>query len=85
MSAFADEQCRMGTWAAFSTPGQLAVGERLPYATGHFHRGHARMLYIDDDADLRLSVRLALEASGWEVIEASSAKEGLEALGQVRP
>ena len=43
------------------------------------------VLIVDDDADLREFVRVSLEAEGYEVREAGSAKEGLEALDKDSP
>jgi len=37
----------------------------------------ARILIIDDEADLRATLRDILEAQGYEVIEASDGREGL--------
>ena len=39
--------------------------------------GQPRVLLVEDDDDLRLSVRLALAALGWVVAEASTASEAL--------
>jgi CheY-like chemotaxis protein len=44
-----------------------------------------RILLVDDDADQRLSIRLPLEAAGYEVLEASSHDEGLQAVKQYQP
>jgi CheY-like chemotaxis protein len=44
-----------------------------------------RILLVDDDPDQRLTVRLPLEAVGYEVFEASNSEEGLEAVKQVKP
>lgn len=44
-----------------------------------------RILIVDDDPDQRLSVRLPLEAAGYEVFEASGHEEGLSALPRVKP
>lgn len=44
-----------------------------------------RILLVDDDADQRLSVRLPLEAAGYEVFEAPSQDEGLAAVKKVHP
>lgn len=35
------------------------------------------ILYVEDDADLRDSMRLVLEANGYKMVEAHSAEEGL--------
>ena len=45
----------------------------------------AKILVIDDDPDIVLSVRLCLEGVGHEVLEAPGGKEGLEMLKQERP
>lgn len=41
--------------------------------------GKARILIIDDDQDYRISTRALLEGEGYEVLEASSGREGLDA------
>ncbi len=38
----------------------------------------ARVLFVDDDADTRLTVRLALSAAGWEFMEAPNAAAAIE-------
>lgn len=43
------------------------------------------ILVIDDEAQLRRAVRHALEAEGYRVIEASTAREGLDAAASARP
>ena len=43
------------------------------------------VLIVDDDARLREFVRVNLEAEGYEVREAGSAEEALEALGEQSP
>jgi excisionase family DNA binding protein len=43
------------------------------------------VLIVDDDEGLREYVRVNLEAEGYEVREAGSAEEGLEALGERSP
>ena len=45
----------------------------------------AKILIIDDDADMVLAVRLTLEGTGHEVIEASSGTEGLEKIRSEKP
>lgn len=45
----------------------------------------AKILIIDDDADMVLAVRLTLEGAGHEVIEASSGTEGLEKIRSEKP
>jgi len=35
------------------------------------------ILYVDDDPDYRDAVRAILESSGYEMVEAGSAEEGL--------
>ena len=43
------------------------------------------VLVIDDDVDFQTSVRSLLEAEGYHVVAASSGKEGLRKLLEVRP
>ncbi len=43
------------------------------------------ILIIDDDADQRLTVRLPLEAAGYQVSEAKSSEEGLELVKTLSP
>ena len=38
-----------------------------------------RILYVEDDPDYREAVRAILEAAGYDVVEASTAEEGLAA------
>ena len=42
----------------------------------------ARILVIDDEADVRTATRRILERSGHEVMEASSGEEGVESFNQ---
>jgi CheY-like chemotaxis protein len=44
-----------------------------------------RILIVDDDPDLRLTVRLPLEAAGYAVFEAGSLPEGKLAVKEVKP
>ncbi len=44
-----------------------------------------RILIIDDDPDMRLALRLPLEAAGYAVSEAKCVAEGLAAVKQVKP
>jgi CheY-like chemotaxis protein len=44
-----------------------------------------KILIIDDDPDLRLALRLPLEASGYSVSEAESTADGKTAVKQVDP
>jgi CheY-like chemotaxis protein len=44
-----------------------------------------RILLIDDDPDLRLTLRLPLESAGYSVSEASSVLEGRSAVKELRP
>lgn len=44
-----------------------------------------RILLVDDDPDQRLTLRLPLEAAGYEVAEAVSLPEGLEKIKEVKP
>lgn len=45
----------------------------------------ARVLIVDDDADLVASLRVALAAAGFGVLEAPDATSGLAALARERP
>lgn len=45
----------------------------------------AKILLIDDDRDFRESVKCLLEGHGYEVLEAASGHEGLEALARYKP
>ena len=45
----------------------------------------ARVLIVEDDADIRRFVRMALESEGYEVFEADSIKRGLIEAGTRRP
>jgi CheY-like chemotaxis protein len=44
-----------------------------------------RILIVDDDPDQRLTMRLPLEAAGYQVIEAKNSAEGLEMVKEVKP
>lgn len=44
-----------------------------------------KVLLIDDDRDFRESVESLLESEGYEVLQASSGKEGLKRLREERP
>ena len=46
---------------------------------------HARVLVVEDEADIRRFVRLALEAEGHEAFEADSVQRGLIEAGTRRP
>lgn len=41
----------------------------------------ARVLVVDDEADVRLIARVGLEAGGHQILEATSGEEGLAILG----
>lgn len=43
------------------------------------------ILYVEDDEDFRESVRLVLEHSGYEMVEAETAEEGLKTFKQTDP
>jgi len=45
----------------------------------------ANILIIDDDPDIVMTVRMALEKVGHDVIEASSGKEGIEKIKSEKP
>ena len=44
-----------------------------------------RILLVDDDPDIRLTVRLPLEAAGYQVFEAVNFADGQAAVKKVRP
>lgn len=44
-----------------------------------------RILLIDDDPDLRLTLRLPLEAAGYQIFEASSIPAAKEAVKEIKP
>jgi DNA-binding response OmpR family regulator len=44
-----------------------------------------RVLVVDDEPDIRLLVRFALEADGFDVTEVSSGEEALESISLDRP
>lgn len=44
-----------------------------------------KIMIIDDDPDMRLSLRLPLESAGYEVSEAVNAAEALAKVKQVKP
>jgi two-component system alkaline phosphatase synthesis response regulator PhoP len=44
-----------------------------------------KILLVDDDYDFTVSVKTVLEASGFQVVTASSGEEGLEKVGAERP
>lgn len=43
------------------------------------------ILYVDDDPDYLMVLRTILEAAGYEMVEAASGEEGLEAYKRARP
>ena len=45
----------------------------------------ARILIVEDHADLRHLIRMMLEFDGYEIYEASDASEGLEMVHRARP
>ncbi len=45
----------------------------------------AAILIIEDNPDMALALRLPLEASGYEVAEASTGREGLQKVKELRP
>lgn len=44
-----------------------------------------RILLVDDDPDVRLSLRLPLETAGYMISEAANPKEGLAAMKKEKP
>lgn len=44
-----------------------------------------RILLVDDDPDVRLSLRMPLEAAGYVISEATNPKEGLNAIKKEKP
>jgi CheY-like chemotaxis protein len=44
-----------------------------------------RIMLIDDDPDLRLTLRLPLEAAGYEVVEANSFAQGQKVVKEANP
>lgn len=44
-----------------------------------------KILVIDDETDVRMILRLELEAEGYDVVEASSAAQGLTLVHQEQP
>lgn len=44
-----------------------------------------KILLIDDDPDVRLSLRLPLESANYEIAEATNTAEGLAAVKRVKP
>jgi CheY-like chemotaxis protein len=44
-----------------------------------------KILVIDDDPDVQLSARMALEKAGYKVVEARSGKDGLEQIRSEKP
>jgi type IV pilus assembly protein PilB len=73
--------------AAATMPGRGSVPS-LRASRGAAGEGSAaapRVLVIDDDATHRRSVRRALEADGFRVLEAATGDAGLEYLGRLKP
>ncbi len=44
-----------------------------------------RLLFVEDDDDVRLALRLALEDEGYEVVEAPNGQSGLDMLASTQP
>jgi excisionase family DNA binding protein len=78
-----------GRLTAFYTPGGHRRFRRsdLDQFLGNARRSAGRqlILVVDDDARLREYLRVNLEMEGYEVIEAGSAEEGLQALEEGPP
>lgn len=49
------------------------------------HNGKHVILYIDDEQDFRDSVRIILESSGYEMVEAPTAEAGLKVYEEAHP
>ena len=47
--------------------------------------GNGTVLVVEDEADIQLTIRLALEMSGYEVTGVSTAEEALEELDRTTP
>lgn len=45
----------------------------------------AKILVVDDDPDIALATKVALESAGHEVVEARSSREGLDKVKQENP
>ena len=85
----------LGRVSAFYTPGGHRRYRRAdldqfldrsgPGGAPPVSRAGPLVLIVDDDEALRAYVRVNLEAEGYEVREAGSAEEGLEALGERSP
>jgi excisionase family DNA binding protein len=84
----------LGRVSAFYTPGGHRRYRRSDLdqfldrsgpSTGSSSSSGPLVLIVDDDERLREYVRVNLEAEGYEVREAGSAEEGLEALGERSP
>src|SRR3989454_11298879 len=79
-----------GSWTrALRTSKSLSLqrhsGEECGRYWIHFrrHRGAvARILVVDDDGTLRGAIRVALEAAGYEVMEAADGHAGLRLQGE---
>jgi DNA-binding response OmpR family regulator len=66
---------------ALPAPADPAPAARHPNAEG----GGRRILIVEDNADAREMLRVALELAGHEVHEASDGPGGLDALRRLRP
>ena len=70
--------CWQGLLLTTSRPSQIIFERLQPDLPPKAQLVTAKILIIDDEADLRMLVRFILEPSGYEVLEASTGKEGLE-------
>ena len=64
--------------------GQAEIGHRAPIRLLASSRP-ALVLLIDDDAVMRMHLRLCLDQEGYEIIEAKTGQDGLEIYSRERP
>jgi DNA-binding response OmpR family regulator len=57
----------------------------IPVGTGEVDTGRRRLLVIDGDEATRVAVREACRQDGYEVVEAGTGQEAVEAFEQARP
>ena len=59
--------------------------EELHGVLDRFHGSAGKVLIVDDDADMHLRLRSALERNGWQVADAYNGAEALEHVERSRP